>query len=245
MPPLQTISKADLLSLPRDELKALAKQVMELDKRQSQNELANYSPYRKQIDFHTAGKNHDERLLMAGNQLGKTFAAAYETAMHMTGRYPSWWKGRTYDRPVKGWVGGVTQESTRDNPQRVLLGEPSAAEKAYGTGTIPGASLIKVTRARGIPNSVNSIVAKHDSGKGHSIIVFKNYEQGVTKWMGETLDFVWFDEEPPADIYSEGNTRTAATRGFTMITFTPLLGMSEVVRQFLSDDNVSKMRDAA
>jgi phage terminase large subunit-like protein len=47
------------------------------------------------------------------------------------------------------------------------------------------------------------------------------------------LDFVWFDEEPPMDIYMEGLTRTNATGGMTFITFTPLLGMSEVVSMFL------------
>ena len=32
------------------------------------------------------------------------------------------------------------------------------------------------------------------------------FDQGRTKWQGETLDFVWFDEEPPRDIYFEGLT---------------------------------------
>jgi phage terminase large subunit-like protein len=49
------------------------------------------------------------------------------------------------------------------------------------------------------------------------------------------LDFVWFDEEPPMDIYMEGLTRTNATGGMTFITFTPLLGMSDVVSMFLGE----------
>jgi phage terminase large subunit-like protein len=52
---------------------------------------------------------------------------------------------------------------------------------------------------------------------------------------------VWFDEEPPPDIYSEGLTRTNATGGITMITFTPLLGMSEVVLMVLTADEVNSM----
>ena len=44
---------------------------------------------------------------------------------------------------------------------------------------------------------------------------------------------MWFDEEPPADIYTEGVTRTNATGGITWMTFTPLLGMSAVVARFL------------
>ena len=41
-----------------------------------------------------------------------------------------------------------------------------------------------------------------------------------------------FDEEPPLDIYSEGLTRTNATGGITIVTFTPLVGMSDVVLRF-------------
>jgi hypothetical protein len=33
---------------------------------------------------------------------------------------------------------------------------------------------------------------------------------------------VWFDEEPPMDIYMEGLTRTNATGGMVYLTFTPL-----------------------
>ena len=65
---------------------------------------------------------------------------------------------------------------------------------------------------------------------------FKSYEKGREKWQGETLDGVWYDEEPPMNIYIEGMTRTNTKAGINMITFTPLLGMSEVVRMFLTDE---------
>ena len=100
------------------------------------DQLALYRPYQKQIDFHNAGQEHDERLLMAGNQLGKTLAGGMEWAMHLTGRYPDWWTGKVFDKPVRLWAAGVTAESTRDNPQRVLMGAPQTKE-AWGSGTIP------------------------------------------------------------------------------------------------------------
>jgi phage terminase large subunit-like protein len=58
------------------------------------------------------------------------------------------------------------------------------------------------------------------------VLAFKSYEKGRQKWQGETLHGVWFDEEPPLDIYTEGKTRTNATNGIVIVTFTPLLGMS-------------------
>jgi phage terminase large subunit-like protein len=51
------------------------------------------------------------------------------------------------------------------------------------------------------------------------------------------MDWLWFDEEPPMDIYSEGLTRTAATRGICFMTFTPLKGPTDVVNRFLDEPN--------
>jgi phage terminase large subunit-like protein len=71
--------------------------------------------------------------------------------------------------------------------------------------------------------------------------MFKAYEQGRAAWQGETLHGVWFDEEPPLDVYLEGLTRTNATGGIVMLTFTPLKGMSDVVRMFLSDQEMKAL----
>jgi phage terminase large subunit-like protein len=47
-----------------------------------------------------------------------------------------------------------------------------------------------------------------DVGTGTAYCGFKTYEEGCLAWQGPTLEGVWFDEEPPLDIYSEGLTRT-------------------------------------
>lgn len=165
---------------------------------------------------------------MAGNQLGKTIAGGFEAAMHASGLYPEWWEGKRFDKPTVGWAAGVTGESTRDNPQRVLLGRAGQ----HGTGSIPLELIIETTSSRGVADAIDSVKVRHVSG-GTSLINFKSYEKGREKWQGETLDWVWFDEEPPQDIYTEGLTRTNATGGLVWVTFTPLKGMSEVVKRFL------------
>ncbi|QEL19331.1 hypothetical protein PX52LOC_06399 [Limnoglobus roseus] len=167
---------------------------------------------------------------MAGNQLGKTIAGGNEEAIHATGLYPDWWTGKRWEDPTKSWVAGVTGESTRDNPQRILLGERGA----FGTGAIPKRCILDYASARGIPGLVDTVQVKHVSG-GTSYIAFKSYEKGREKWQGETLHRVWFDEEPPLDIYIEGLTRTNATSGIVTVTFTPLLGMSDTVLRFIGD----------
>lgn len=170
---------------------------------------------------------------MAGNQLGKTLAAGMETAMHLTGQYPPDWPGRHWRRPVVGWAAGVTGESTRDNPQRILLGRPGE----FGTGAIPKDLIIDHTSSRGMADALDTVRVRHISGDV-STLQFKAYEKGREKWQGETLDFVWFDEEPPEDIYTEGLTRTNATGGMTFITFTPLQGITGVVRRFIIDKQI-------
>lgn len=171
---------------------------------------------------------------MAGNQLGKTYCGAAEVAMHLTGQYPDWWNGRRWDRPTRWWAGSKTGEVTRDGVQRYLVGEPKD-ESQWGTGMIPKASFADdPSRRQGIADALDSLTVRHTSG-GTSTLGFKSYDQGRQKWQGETLDGVWFDEECPMDIYMEGLTRTNATNGIVLMTFTPLLGMSDVVAMFLRD----------
>ena len=97
---------------------------------------------------------------------------------------------------------------------------------------IPGDAIVDWSRRMGVADSLDNVLVRHASG-GISTLGFKSYDQGRQKWQGETLDGVWFDEECPMDIYMEGLTRTNATGGMTMMTFTPLLGMSDVVAMFL------------
>jgi len=184
---------------------------------------------------------------MAGNQLGKSVAGGSEMAIHLSGRYPDWWEGATFNRAPKFWCGGVTGESTRDNPQRILVGPPQIKD-ARGTGLIPGNALKDVTPGRGIADGIDSVVVKWGGGgdvqADDAILLFKSYEKGRSKWQGDTVDGVWFDEEPPQDIYTEGKTRTnnGQRSVFVWTTFTPLLGMSEVVRGFLTDQDLEAMK---
>jgi phage terminase large subunit-like protein len=172
-------------------------------------------------------------MLMAGNQLGKTLAAAYETAMHLTGLYPDWWVGKRFERPVRWLAGSESAELTRKGVQRLLLGPPEN-QGAWGTAAIPKAHIVNWARRSGVPDAVSSIVVQHVTG-GLSSIQLSTYDQGRSKWQADTVDGVWFDEEPPEDIYFEGLTRTNAVTGPVYTTLTPLLGVSNVVKRFYLD----------
>ena len=221
-----------------------------LDKEIRYNRIALYNPglplapTQKQLEFHNAGGIPGVRFraLGAGNQQGKTFCGANEVYFHMSGEYPKWWKGYRFKKPTKWWIAGVTGTSTRDNPQRVLLGEGVN----WGTGAIPRDKLVgkPVTARGGVADLIDSFQVKHVSG-GVSIGWFKSYKEEREKWQGQTLDGIWFDEEPPESILNEGKARLTRTRGIYFITFTPLLGETEIVRMFYDppkDDKEAAMR---
>src|SRR5215813_4438768 len=153
-----------------DEIKEL---IAHLELEADQDRLSAYRPYDKQAEFHAAGAKHRERLLMAGNQLGKTLAGSMETAMHATGRYPEWWQGRRFDKPTVSWVAGTTGETVRDTCQRMLVGRPGQE----GTGAIPKDAIAQLVPARGIPDLLDGIRVRHKSG-GISTIGIKSYLRG-------------------------------------------------------------------
>ena len=203
----------------------------ELERRKATNKLADYKPYKYQQKFHNTVAS--QRLLMAGNRIGKSFCGATELAYHLTGKYPDWWEGKKFDRPIRAWAGGSSNETTRDICQKELVGQPDDPS-ARGTGSIPLNTIGEATRKPGVPNAHNSLVIKHVTG-GWSRLGFKAYEMGKEKWMGEAVDVVWLDEEPPPAIYSQALTRTADRGGIVFMTFTPENGMTETVAQFVNN----------
>lgn len=158
-----------------------------------------------------------------------THSAAFEMAFHLTGRYPSWWTGKRFDRPITAWAGGVTSISVRDILQNKLFGDDWNTLD-HGI-LLPDDVAEPPTMAKGITGLIDTIRIKHVTG-GISSLQFKSYEQGRTKWQGVGRDVIWLDEEPDLGIYAEALARTNATKGILFATFTPLFGMSQVVMQY-------------
>jgi phage terminase large subunit-like protein len=192
--------------------------------------------YPKHLEFFEASKLYRESCFMAANRVGKTFGGGgFAMAAHLTGLYPDWWPGRRFEFPVSAWAAGDTYETTRDIIQLTLLGEIAykAGRKVVdGRGIIPGYLLGRNTWRSGVQDLVDTIAVKHVSGR-NSFLGLKSYDQGRKAFQGTGRHIIWFDEEPPLDVYNEALIRTATVNGITMITFTPLQGMSEVVLSFM------------
>ena len=197
------------------------------------NRIKLYEPYDYQKKFHSEGLDCRQRILMAANRVGKTFCGAAETAYHLTGDYPDWWVGRRFNKPVRVWVAGESNDTTRDIIQKELFGSPQDPTQK-GKGAIPLTAIIDTVRKPGVPNAYSAALVKHSSG-GNSQISFKAYEQGFEKFMGEAIDVVWLDEEPRQEIFSQCITRTADTDGIVYMTFTPEKGMTLVVSSFMNE----------
>lgn len=201
--------------------------VKELMARVSQRKLYDYEPYPYQKEFHHAGKHYPERMLRAGNRVGKTMGACSEDAYHATGEYPSWWEGKRFNQSVKVWVVSITNETSRDILQEELLGTP------IGTGLIPLDKIMNLTyRQCGIGNVVDTIFVNHKSG-GTSMMTFKCYEQGWRKFSGTAMEVIHLDEEPEDfRIYTECRTRIITKNGIMYTSLTPLMGETALIERF-------------
>ena len=199
--------------------------------------------YPKHMEFFKAGATYRERCAMAANRVGKTEGmGGYETALHLTGRYPEWWEGRRFDRPVRFWAAGKTNETTRDIVQNKLFGPVvgSGTSKCFsGTGLVYADCIERVGWKQGVTDLADTVYVKHVSGK-FSELGLKSYQQGRGSFEGTERDGIWLDEEPPLEVYSECVMRTATTNGIVYITFTPLEGTTGTVMMFLEGEQEAK-----
>lgn len=222
----------------------LYRALQEQRRRQLTRKLFSYYPdegrlaralYKKHTAFFEAGQKYLERLILAANRVGKTEGiGGYEVTLHLTGLYPPWWVGRRFEHPVSVWAVGDTTVTVRDIIQQKLWGkflEP-------GTGLIPADCIVDRTMKRGVADAIDTIFVRHVSG-GISEVTFKASSEGRESFQGTKKDIIWLDEEPPLDVYTECLLRITSTtgrfedNGMTILTFTPLTGMSETVMHFL------------
>jgi len=142
-------------------------------------------PYIMQKEFFDLTLRHREVALFAGNQLGKTEAAAFMMACWLTGIYPKWWGGRRFPGPIKAWAVGDSLKMTRDIMQKKLCGEPGSKEE-HGAGFLPKDSFIEdgIVLARGEGNAYDTIQVRHVSGD-ISTLRFRTYSAGRVALQGE------------------------------------------------------------
>ena len=161
-----------------------------------------------------------------GNRSGKTECGAVEALWTALGNHPF----RKNRKDVFGWVVSLSMQVQRDVAQRKIL------------HYLRPDHILDIVMQSGRKDSpetgiVDQIVLKNSFG-GTSVIGFKSCDQGREKFQGSSLDFVWFDEEPPRDVYEECLMRVLDKEGDIFGTMTPLKGLTFVYEEiFLNRKN--------
>ena len=166
----------------------------------------------KQLAFHRCPKRN--RWVFGGNRSGKTECGAVETIYMARGIHPY----RENRKDVFGWVVSLSREVQRDVAQSKIL---KYLPKEWISDVVMSSGR-KDNAAGGV---IDQIKVYNVFG-GISTIGFKSCDQGREKFQGSSLDFVWFDEEPPEDIYRECKMRVIDKRGDIFGTMTPLKGLT-------------------
>ncbi len=202
--------------------------------------------YHWQRQHFEAGSSYLYRMVLAGNQTGKTLSGAYEVALHLTGDYPAWWAGKRFTGPITGWALGVDAQQLRDVIQQQLFGIIGADGKFTG-GWVHPDEIDKFDRGQ-TPGLARDVYVRHRSGR-LSHLSQRAYTQAQTgqstlSFAGSKVDFVWVDEQPPDVIMGQLVARTTmgdhGRGGSMMYTMTPELGLTTLVAQFLQDRQPSQ-----
>ncbi len=200
--------------------------VKEQLRRKNNNKLLSYNTgekvHKKQIEFHKCTKKN--RWVFGGNRSGKTECGAVETVWLARGIHPY----KENKKNITCWVVSLSAQVQRDVAQNKVLyylNPDWISEIVMSSGK-------KSSPEYGI---IDHIIVKNVFG-GFSKIGFKSCDQGREKFQGTSLDFVWFDEEPPQDIYQECRMRVLDKCGEIFGTMTPLKGLTWVYNQIYLND---------
>lgn len=180
----------------------------------------------KQVAFHKCKKRN--RWVFGGNRSGKTECGAAEVVYMARGIHPY----RENRKNVFGWVVSLSTQVQRDVAQAKILHylNPSWIEDV---NMLSGK---KDSREYGV---IDQIRVRNVFG-GISVIGFKSCDQGREKFQGSSLDFIWFDEEPPEDIYRECKMRVIDKKGDIFGTMTPLKGLTFIYDEIYLNSSGSK-----
>ena len=223
--------KTDSLNiLPGPAKKQLEDLVISVADDMHYNQLKYFRPFEHQLKFFKTGTS-ERRGILAANRIGKTVSTCYETAMHLTGLYPDWWKGYRFEQAITCMVAGEGWSQVALVLQNELLGtQDIKITENIGTGAIPRECIITDTMRNDGANCIG-VEIKHVSGS-KSYLLFANYTQEVRQLQGFKLNLAVFDEQPPDDFFSEIVALTATTQGKVLCSFTPLKGLNGLVSKF-------------
>jgi phage terminase large subunit-like protein len=178
--------------------------------KRSQEPFYSYEPYYNrrggekgwQWKFLAAAGDYKGRIALGGNRIGKSDQGAYESWLAISGLHPY----RKFPASGKGWIVGLNFNMVRD------------------------INLPKFEKFMPSSYRLNSTFNKQDKiwwieGEGRSWkIQFKSADSGRRIFQADDVDWIWFDEEMPEEIWAECMQRLIDRRGIWWMTATPIMG---------------------
>jgi len=175
---------------------------MEKQRRIAENPLKYAKEHDKQREFRLSDKAI--RILFWGNRVGKTEGCAQEVARYALG------EKEKVELPIEIWCACPSYDVQKETTQKKL-------EKYIPKSKIKHITYVKA----GTWGEVELIDGTR--------LNFKSYEQGREKFQGAGKRVIWFDEEPPKDIWEECTVRVEAGIPLDIImSMTPVKGMTWV-----------------
>ncbi len=201
--------------------------ILQLQKIQNEIKRRNIEPlkqynsgkiiHQKQLEFHKSTKRN--RWVFGGNRTGKTECGAVETIWLALGIHPF----KTNKPNINCWVVSLSNRVQKEVAQAKIL--------KY----LPKSKITDIVMSEGKKsnpeNGVIECLIIKNSFNTESKIWFKSCEEGREKFQGASLDFVWFDEEPPEEIYQECKMRILDKNGEIFGTMTPLKGLTFIYEE--------------
>lgn len=173
-----------------------------------------YRPHESQEQFHKDSAKG--KLYIGGNRSGKTVGGCTEAVWRLRGIHPY-----RQDLPPPPIRGRACSLDLIDGLGKIMLPE--------FVRWIPPSDLINGSWEDSYNRSERTLTLTNGS-----FCEFLTYEQEKTKHAGTSRHFVWFDEEPPEEIFDENQLRLVDTAGDWWITVTPIHGMTYLYDRFYS-----------
>ena len=175
------------------------------------------------ITHHNSGKTE-----YAAKRMAQAFVGT-----DLSGTMPPWVQEKAQKRGINIWCLHTTHMTSVSMQQNVfhkyLPKELKEAKRSKHTQ-------VSWTQKNGF--SDNTAVYQNNQ------IWFLNYSQDIKVVEGGEVDFVWCDELVPSDWLETLRYRLITRNGKLLVTFTPILGYTQTVKEFISTSKIKTWKEA-
>jgi hypothetical protein len=180
----------------------------------------------------------NEMLILGGNRASKTEYAAKRVVQAFvghdpSGNTPSWIREKAERRGINIWCLHTTNMTSVGYQQNVIYKYlPSELKEVRKSKT----TQVSWTQKNGF--SDNTAVFQKNQ------MWFLNYAQDIKVIEGGEVDLIWCDELVPQDWLETLRYRLVTRNGKLLVTFTPILGYTQTVKEFITSSKFTSWKES-